>query len=256
MFKLASMMLMGLLFFSCAGGRKGSLQDSSNDPAIIGKNIVMPAWFWRTPHIEGVKLGVGYALPYADEQTSFDSAFEDAAWRMFIDKHFRVVGAEAQSRAGTETISFGNTFKFEADTSGYQTFKKNLTPVDSFKTSKIVVMLAATDEITVEKDLASSPPLPDPADFVEPGKYVGVGAAPGYFYEVSSWNEAERLARIDAAKSIFSQVKGLDLNINDLGLNAIQLETDVTLMVDQTIRRIYDPVTEQRWVFVSAQRIK
>jgi len=203
-----------------------------------GDESLLPAWFWDTPEIPGVRLAVGYSLPYQDSETAYQEAFRDGCWRLFTDWESRITGGRAHASAPEGTMHMGDTFAQVIDSTLFPGFMKNVVRLDSFSTPEIRVVLVGTGKANIDRNLTKAPSeKPAISRSVLQARF----SAPLYYYLSSSWKEAEAKARIELALSGFAVTKGLGSVKDQAALSVMNLETHVFLINVQTIhRRIHD----------------
>ena len=213
--------------------------------------IMMPAWFWQTPVEPGVLLSVGYSTPYANISSSYQEAYDSAAWRLFVDCESHVIGGRAMLETPEGMMSAGSKFDFIVDSSAFEGFAKSLVRIDSAATIELVVMLVGTKKIEVDTDWTIDPGLPELSAFKKEGYFVSLGTGQDYHYQSSSWEEAERSARREMALT-FSEIKILEKDVNFYSSGTFLIETDIWLHNVQTLARSIDPETKHKTVIVRA----
>ena len=218
------------------------------------ENAMMPKWFWETPIIPGVGITVGYANIYGNIQSSYEEAYEDAAWRLFIDKSCRIYGARITSRIAGETISFGNNFKIEFDSTGFDSFSKSLFRLDSIITNEMVLMLVGTANSSINNSLSYGSEEHNIGIYQTDNEFAAIGISPKYHFFTSCWREAEWIARTMLALSVKCYVKGEQDFIQNAGLLNMAVETDVVLSNIRTVSRGYNKDKSQMWVIVTVRR--
>ncbi|MBZ0263314.1 hypothetical protein K8I28_01485 [bacterium] len=193
-------------------------------------------WLFDVQYTNGGGVAVGYAEIYDRLEMSYRSAFEDAAWRLFVDSGCRVTGNRAAGKAPGGLMSLGSYFIFDVDSSRFETFKKSLVRLDSLKMNTMVTMLVGKKGTKLESINVSSKP--------KNGQFIkAIAHAPGYYFNSSSWIEAERLARIEAALLLRTDFRGRQSFQNEQDLKDYLVQTDVYLSGVQTVRREFDPET-------------
>jgi len=215
---------------------------------------LMPEWFWVTPEKEGSLFAVGYARCYYTIQTSYDEAFQDAAWRLFINTESRVVGERGMTRTPRGMFSAGSTMKFVVDSTRFDTFAGTLVRIDSATTDELVVMLLGTNKLSLKRRPKPSPAIPQPSDFERNGFMVLVGSSTRYRYEASSWKDAERNARVEAAVTLNLKIRSIEAHASEQDMQTVVLETDAVIRNLQTVARAIDPVTGERIVLVRVKK--
>ncbi len=206
----------------------------------------MPTWFWDPPRIP---CEAGYAPPYEDLSKAYQEAFEDAAWRMFIGSGCRIAGERGLLKTGCDAISMGGTVEFYVDSSGFEAFRKGLVRVDSVATTAMAVVLLSITPISFSGGWVASP-VKDAEIEVDPGEFIAQGESEAYFFEMSSWLEAERAARIEAAFAVLTRRRNVQLIIDDRRIETTAEQTDVWMRSLRTVARRIDPETGNRVVMV------
>lgn len=217
---------------------------------LASQPVNLPSWFWAPPVSGNVLQAVGYSIPYYSMQSSYDEAFHDAARRLFTDMFCRVKGGRAMFSTPEGFFAAGNNISFEVDSAALEQFERSLIRVDSAATENLVVMLVATGELEAKQKKTHAHGFPDMEDYQCPGCLTGLGMGQLYLYESSSWEEAERSARIELALGSMVRQKSLDKRTESLSNTTISLETDVLLQNVQTVARGVDPVTGSKIVVV------
>lgn len=111
-------------------------------------------------------------------------------------------------------------------------------------------MLVGTAEVPVKRERIAMPPVLDSGSFATKGTIVATGSSPAYYYESTSWDAAEKNARIEAALSLYVRIRGLEGHIPGQDVQTLVIATDVVLRNVQTIARAIDSKTGERTVFV------
>jgi len=222
-----------------------------------------PAWFWDPPK---EPTAVGYSPMYRESPTANDSAFKDAALRLFMDKRARVSGGTAISETVWGTRNEGNSIDYQLDESDWAMFDNFLTSVvrldscivPSLGVGKAMrIILVGTAEIQVDRSI-----VPTPKDIDAPqGLTDAVGSAIPYFYASSSWQEAERISRVQLAQNSAS-VQGLTTvetydsrTSTQSTVTARTVNTDVNVILSnvRVVKRRFDPSTGAHRVWVVGQ---
>lgn len=210
---------------------------------------LLPGWFWDPPP---VACAVGYAPPYADLSKAYQEAFEDAAWRMFRDRGCRIAGERGLMTTGNDAILMGGTVDFVVDSSGFEAFKMELVRIDSLAVPGLALVLITLAPVDVDRNLV---PSPDNAagSRSDPGFSATSGEAEAYFFEISSWQEAERAARMQAAFEISTQRRDVAILIDDRRIETTAEGTNAWLQSLRTVSRRIDPQTGCRQVRIQYQ---
>ncbi len=211
----------------------------------------MPLWFWTPPHTGNVRSAVGYAGAYYTPASSYEEAFQDAAQRLWTDRRCRIVVKTGSSTIAERTLSIGNVFRIEADTTGYAAFRQSLVRLDSCWTDSLVVMLAGTSALDITP-WSHPAPAPELEMDRNAGFVQGTGFAPLYYHTASSWREAENAARRDLALAAEATVQSLTETRNDQLARTLVLESDVTVAGIHVLGRYREPVSGVFVVVVTA----
>jgi hypothetical protein len=174
-----------------------------------------PGWFLRQEGMKCPMTAVGYAVPSFYRDSSIAQATRNAAENVGRQTATHVQGGQVFWATEGGTYLMGADFREQYDTGASKSALSSLVPVDTFVTSSIALVLLSDSGCQVDRRI-----LGRLADEVEgpawtetlplDAKYTyAVGVAPEYYYEVSSWLEAERSARRNLARSVVTEIKSL-----------------------------------------------
>lgn len=172
-----------------------------------------PRWFLDPAAVGCSGLAVGYARAAFYADSSAAHAFRNACENYARQMHTRLAGGQAFWSTEIGTFWLGADFVEEFDSTAAVLAEKSLQPLDTLSVGDFVAVLASPSgcqlpPVLEQKTLVAGRPAPGwteaPPD--DPGYYYVVGVAPEYFYEMSSWIEAERLARRNLARAVFIEV--------------------------------------------------
>jgi len=195
--------------------------------------VLLPVWFWNTPRISGVSLAVGYSPLHRESEYAYKEAFQDAAWRLFCDRRCRIYGEKGIASSPEGTMQMGSTIRIEVDSTGFSAFSKKLVKLDSVATKTMRIILVGTAKVEINKARISVPDF----EIDNPERDLGLGSAPIYYHESSSWIEAEREARIQLALDAQAEFMGTSETVDEMILQTSVTKTDVTLTGIQTLHR-------------------
>jgi hypothetical protein len=140
----------------------------------------------------------------------------------------------------------GANFREELDSLASVKARSNLKVFDAFVTSGFVAVLCGDSTCAVDPSLRTlvqirslAPPWTESIPRDEQFVYA-VGMAPEYYYELSSWQEAEHSARLNLARNIFTQIKALQKVGGNEGQEIRNEEMAVTLKHQQIVARWRD----------------
>ena len=182
-------------------------------------------------------MAVGYSAPHRDSPSAYADAFRDAAWRLFCDRSSLITGERGSATAPEGVLDLGSTLTQEVDSAGFEDFTKGIVRLDSALAGGMRLMLVGTSALPVDTARIKSPPDENPA---VGGAPVAEGEAPLYYYAASSWQEAERKARLELALGANAEIKGLGVSRGDDQFKAAVFKTKVQLYNVQTVRRRWD----------------
>lgn len=231
--------------------------------ALADTHPKMPSWFWDPPLDSEATSMVGYSRLYYYPENSFKEAFDDAAWRLWIDRGAKYSTSLVSSTHHSNTFLVNNTINISVDTSGFCSFKRELVRLDSMSTDELVVMLVATSQINVDISRRRSPELiQSPHEYISSRSLVeaseisesylfALGLAGKYFYFPSSWNSAEWSARRDLVLGLYSDVTVNIRATEDIFVSSSVRETDIYVEGIRTIARRFMADTGIVFVWVS-----
>jgi hypothetical protein len=195
--------------------------------------VLMPVWFWDTPRMGGISFAVGYSPLHQESDHAYQEAFQDAAWRLFCDRQCHIYGEKGIASSPEGTMQMGSTIRIEVDSTGFSAFSGRLVRLDSLATTTMRVILVGTAEVVIDKARISVPDF----EITDPEKNLGLGSAPIYYHESSSWIEAEREARIQLALDAHAEFMGSSETADEMILQTAVTKTDVALTGIQTLHR-------------------
>ena len=187
-----------------------------------------PEWFWRMP----VKEGAYFAVGYAPSSPYLSSAVEYAVKQAKIEL-CREMGFEVKAEGGVVATPYGDAWiegRFEeiVDT----TRKFNFYVLDTAITENMVLVLVGT-----VKDIPSLFSPPDNWWKEAPQGEYAVGVAPAYYYEMSSWLEAEKTARKNLAQFIHCEIQTLTKGREEVFEEVKREKTAVSIRSYQVLAR-------------------
>lgn len=206
-----------------------------------------PNWFLNQGTITCGLAAVGYASPSFYRDSSISQAAQNAAVNVGRLQMTHISGGQAFWSTEGGTYWMGANFREEFDTLATVRALRSQKVLDSFVTSGFVAVLcgdstcAGDPSLRMLTEIRSPAPLwtesiPRDEQFV-----YAVGMAPEYYYELSSWQEAERAARLNLARNVFTQIKALQKVGGREGQEIRNEEMAVTLKYQQIVARWRDP---------------
>lgn len=188
---------------------------------------IYKGWFINQSEVNCKMVSVGYAEhSYFRDTAAVKRAFISACRNFVMDKSTKIKGSEAFWVTGIGTYDMGNNFKGIYDTSRVKYYEKKFVVLDTLNEGGFVSVLAGNRgckpnmHIFKRENMDSlkapswieNPPKSDEYDY-------SVGASPAYYYEKSSWLEAENSARLKLAFSISMNIESLQMMNFDNGIS-------------------------------------
>jgi len=175
-------------------------------------------WFIHPSQINCSEISVGYAIhSYFKDTTAIKRAFINACQHYAENEQVSISGGHAFWATGIGTFDMGNNLKETYDTSLVKSYEHTFKIIDTLREGNFVAVLSGNKgcnpqskvflktriEISKNPNWINNPPE-------SKQYYYAVGIAPRYYYEKSSWEQAEKSARIQLASSISIYVEVLN----------------------------------------------
>ena len=171
-----------------------------------------PLWFLNQGELKCSSCAVGYAAASIYPDSAFKVAYQNALMNYSLSQNVSISGGQAFWSTETGTAWMGNDFT----ESGDSVEPAALRTMDKYEGKGFVLVLAGAADFKLEdgfRGVISAGEVPPPVwteKLPTGAEYLyAVGVAPEYFYEVSSWLEAEKSARRNVARSQFVRMKEL-----------------------------------------------
>jgi hypothetical protein len=205
-----------------------------------------PDWFFEQGKIDCSSLAVGYAdvsfYPDSSAARAIQNGYENFARQRLT----KIGGGQAFWSTEGGTFWMGQDFEDEYDSTNIEGARLSLAPLDTFMTNSMMAVLVGASncqpaqEFRIRHSISSraSPVWIESSPSGENHHYA-IGIAPEYFYEKSSWLEAERLARRNLARAIRIDVMALQ-KMSKEGQEIRHEEVSETLRNIQTVARWRD----------------
>lgn len=177
---------------------------------------VYPRWFLFQGEIPSNRIAVGYVRPsvYRDSSTSY--AFRSGCTSYAMYRRISLSGSEAFWATEGGTAWMGSDIQISYDTSAADDAQKEFCVLDTYHDRVKTIVLAGDSGLTVDASMKAVIPVSSvqKPDWVEtlpehPQMVYAVGEAEEYFYETSSWELAEKIARLSMGRQIGTTVTGL-----------------------------------------------
>lgn len=210
-----------------------------------------PQWF-----MEGAKegaLAVGYSTTFFHADSSVAYALRDGAGNIVTGRAVRIQSEEGFARVGGGWRFMGRVFHEEVDSSEVEVVMRQARMVDAITVGRSCIALVAVGEDlppvdTARVQMSSTGPKWVDALPREKNAVHAVGVARLYYYEHHSWQEAERAARMELARTVLAQIRQLSKQADGVLENVTVTETDVVLRGVRMVKRWLDREREVCYV--------
>lgn len=215
---------------------------------------ILPSWFLNKPDTNySYYYGLVETGDYYSE-TSYKSAFEKACENAaqsvkltyFIDQTFISAGG-AKSWANYKA-------DIVYDTSLTEYFMNSLSIADSFQTKDYTIVIASntSEKITHKNIDITQLARPEWVDVLpESDKYFyAIGTSVEYYHIVSSWDQAEKVARLELARQQNLTMKQIQKVTESSYYDITNEVTKATLRSVQTVARWVDPKKKLYYVLL------
>jgi hypothetical protein len=173
------------------------------------ENIRYPLWFLETGRVACQHIAVGYATlsPYLNN--SVIAAKKNAVNNYLRLKQYSVKGGQAFWKTERGVVSEGNNIRESFDTTSLSALITSTVVLDSFFTKDIVSVIIEHSDCAFSKKFGNAlnikeetqPPwvtsIPNEKGFIHQ-----IGSSEGFYREISSWERAEKNARLYLARAV------------------------------------------------------
>ncbi len=166
---------------------------------------VYPRWFLEPTNLSGT--AAGYTQNFAYQSSSDSVAFLKGCENLARQHYTKFQGGEAYWETEAGVYWMGDNFTEEIDSSFLKNILSQGKKVAKYSTRTMTFVLVSSGGITIPDSLRSvvkcSRKAPAWVESIpQSNAYVyGLGVAPQYFYESSSWESAEKKARFNLARN-------------------------------------------------------
>ena len=221
---------------------------------------VYPKWFLFQGEVSYGKTVVGYANPSFYADSSVSQAILNGCETYAKQMSLKMSGGQTFWSTELGTIWMSANFKEQFDSSAIALAKAQLQPVDTLFSGRLTVVLLGNSDGSGDQSITrkvSIQNLPTPQWTESPPTdnvyHYAVGIAPEYYYEKSSWLQAEYMARRNLARSVMVEIKAQQLMARQF--QAIQQEQFAAVLNNiQTIARWRD--VKKRMFFVLIRMVR
>ena len=203
-----------------------------------------PAWFLHPGSI-AVKTYVGYSNPTYIIDSAVSKAYLDGKKNSIIQSGFRVKGGQGFWSTEGGNYWMGDDYEELYDTGAVS--KISLAIIDTFFKDRVTMLLLANENQIPpagikNRERLSENTIPEWTNKIPEtsGFIYSVGLSPKYYYEKSSWQEAEKSARINLAKQKRIKIMSLQKSTRDYAEEIKNTEIDITLSNIDILERWID----------------
>ncbi|MBF8296552.1 MAG: hypothetical protein HW389_3097 [Bacteroidetes bacterium] len=219
-----------------------------------------PAWFIEQGTLCRGRVAVGYADPSYFPDSSISRAAKNARENFARQKETHVQGGQLFWATEGGTYWMGADFREQYDAAASGSALASLVPVDTLVNSSMTLVLltdrlcqinrAALRQVSLSGEAPRwTETLPQDGEY-----FYAVGVASEYYYEVSSWMEAERNARRNLARSVVVAVASLQKLSSREGQDIRREEISVSLSHIDVVARWRDRTNGIFYVLLRAPK--
>jgi hypothetical protein len=172
-----------------------------------------PRWFLYQGEIASYRIGVGYVQPALHPDSASMYAFRLGCTEYAMHRRLSIAGGEIFWSTEGGTAWMGSDITVRYDTSIADRVQSEFRVLDTYHDAKKTITLAGDASVTIDDALKAVVPvgsirMPDWVETLPSDARMryAVGAAQEYYYETSSWELAERIARLTLARQIGTKV--------------------------------------------------
>lgn len=205
-----------------------------------------PNWFLGQSHVECEKIAVGFANSsfYPDSAASY--AIRNGYESFARQERTEISGGQAFWNTEFGMLWMGSSFTERFDSTAIDHAASILVPRDTLVTADFVAVLLALPDCALadqHRKYQSPKGLPLPSWIETPPQdgnyYYAVGLAAEYYYETSSWREAEARARRNLARVVHTKMQALQ-KVGAQGQEILNEELSVVLRNMEVVSRWRD----------------
>jgi len=173
-----------------------------------------PYWFIYPGKVGCDEYEVGYSTTGYYEDSSKVVAFKNGCVNHARNAYLKIEGGQGFWETENGTYWMGEKISESFDTASIQIYKEKLKLVSTFSNDEITLALLCSSDFEL---LPHQNQILDLNDLKTPnwldklpsstGYMYAIAMTPKYYYETSSWLEAERQARINLARQISVKIK-------------------------------------------------
>jgi hypothetical protein len=206
-----------------------------------------PRWFTDQGKLDDKTVAVGYAPHYFNTDSAIKIAFKNACENFARNKFLKIKGGQEFWSTEAGIFFLGDDIVESYDTNQYYNAINSFKVFDTLITEDLIVILvfdsnfvssSISDREIISQNIISREWFKSPP--IDSIYYYAIGIAPEYFYETSSWMEAERLARLNLARQIYSKLESIQKFAFQEGQEIRSEEISVILKDVQVIQRLRD----------------
>ncbi len=175
-----------------------------------------PRWFLFQGEIGSNRVGAGYVQPAFRPDSASMYAFRRGCTAYAMHTHLSIAGGEVFWSTEGGNAWMGSDICVTYDTTAAERAQGEFVMLDTYHDRKKTITLAGDPSIALGEAMKARIPIASVGmpEWVEtlptaPRTVFAVGAAEEYYYETSSWELAERIARLGLARQVGTRVEAL-----------------------------------------------
>ncbi|MGE5314062.1 MAG: hypothetical protein ACM3Q4_05165 [Acidobacteriota bacterium] len=177
---------------------------------------IYPRWFLFQGEIPSSRITVGFVRPSLYRDSSISYAFKAGCTSYGINRRLSITGREAFWATEGGTAWMGSDISLSYDSAAADNAQREFRVLDCYTDRVKTIVLAGESGMEIDQALKAPVPVASvrKPEWVEklpssPTMQYAVGQAEEYFYETSSWELAERIARLSLGRQMGTTVSGL-----------------------------------------------
>ena len=205
-----------------------------------------PRWFLNPSDLPCQDIVAGYAKPSFHLDSSVNQAVLSGAEIYIKYSNSHLTGGEAYWSTEAGVAWMGSEITLQYDSAAVAVTAVTLQPIDTVYSQDLVIVLLSKGHCELDKRSRKRVAIKDldtPSwinSIPQDGRYLyAMGQAPKYYYEISSWIEAEERTLKSLAKSIGVEVQAMQ-KVSQAGQEIRHETYSVSLCDVQTVARWWD----------------
>ncbi len=219
-----------------------------------------PRWFLDQEAVPCARTAVGYSPLWFHKDSSAVQAARNAHTNLARQHESVVQLGQAFWTTEIGNAWMGGDFKISTDSLSCLNVESDTNAAAVAYRSDFAIALCAGSECTAPDSLKEVVRMPDDEpDWVlavpqSRSRFYSVGVAPRYFYEMSSWEAAERMALIGLAKAGGDSLAAIEKSSPGSGQEVLNEHVSVTIRDYEVVARWCDETNGVFYVLTSVEK--